>query len=1644
MKKIIITILFSLFVCVLNATTINIPTDYSTIQAGINAATNGDTVLVQIGTYIENINFNGKNITVASQYLTTQDTSYISQTVIDGNSSGSVVTFESGEDSTAIIIGFTLNNGRSRKGGGIECSSSSPSLENVTITSNSASWEGGGMYCYSSSPSLENVTITGNSASTYGAGMYCSSSSPSLENVTITGNSAGWDGGGIYCEHSFPSLENVTITSNNASYSGGGIYCSSSSPSFNATNRCNIYSNTIENMRGFGVDIYTTYNFGIIDVIVDTFTVMTPTDYYATPIDGYTFDILNSINGNLINSDVYVSVNGDDYNTGTSADEPFRTINHALSMIYSDSANINTIHIEPGIYSETTNGEMFPINWSNYVNLSGSNQEYTILDANNMSGVMEFNYITHAIIENITITNGQGSGSYPNFTGGGITFIDSSPSLENVTITGNSAGWGGGGIYCYVNSSPSLENVTITCNSASSYGGGIYCYVNSSPSLENVTITGNSASNGGGIYCYNNSSPSLENVTITGNSASSYGGGGIYTNDDISVINCIISDNSGNYGIYVSSGNPDITYSDFYNNENGNFYNCGQWIGVNVTTNANGDSCDAYYNIQLDPLFVDSLNGDYHLSWANYPIPDSTKSPCIDAGDPTSPLDPDGTIADMGEYYFYRIPYVQNPMNTIEMYCNTTVVIDMNDIFIGGDLPLNYSVSVNEHINVDFNGAQATINPEVDWFGTEWLHFKLTDNVGNTAIDTVKVNVIRMDEYTYNYNASGIPSNWEIIHNGTTTFPWQKIYDPLRTRADSSMIVKNEGMFKTADELLLTQEYDFSLSDSIFISFWEDFKANGSSEGVFGYSVDGGYSWIPLYTISSDTIGILSLDLNSLSGESSVKFRWRYSSTLSMGDNWWNIDDVYLEYNYVSFSVPQVTNFAIADYGTDYISLSWDTLSIDYFSCYEIYYDTTATVDTTSNKWSFVMDSTLNEIGCGTTTISGLPENHYYFTICAKDGFGHISDYSDIIDIGIGDPPIIYNPIPPNQPCPALDSSRTVTIGAKIYDTHSNIDLSSIQYRFDANGNGYYNENWNDYVLRNKSRQDTIDVSVDVTYTTDGDDLHFEWRAKDSVSVLYGFSGLNNEEGISDDYIVRIDSEAPETINDFVCSDTTINTIDLEWNATTDAHFQQYEIYYSNSDSITLNDSCWSAINDTSLYNIQTTSTTIYGIDNSTDKYFAICAIDSVGNRSEFSDVILNVPITYPPYCESPYPGNQPEPTWSTSRTVEIGITFYDYYGIDSTTVQYRYDKDGNGFYGTGDEWQDVYSRSGEIILLSGNKKNAITENKKVINKTNESIILSHDRNTEKQVIKEVQNAVLKSITHPEVKLLDKLRISAVDTVVARINALYNVDGDSLHFEFRAKDVNGYGYTYSGFNNEEGIGDDYVVRIDATLPDSITMAQSGYPTDSTLTVAWSTSNDEFFDSYQVYYATHQNVTEADSLWDKGNDPSLSNSLQYYTTITGLAPVTNYYFKVRAIDLAGNKGGFSPECHSTTTGVYPPASPENLFITIDKDSMDVIISWDAVTQDTGGNPIVINSYRIYNSSTPGFEASSNYLLDTISDTTYTHENVLQLEKMFYKVTAQTAGELVKSLLEEEKRNEVKKLIDMLINKKGSKKEQQILK
>jgi len=271
-KTKVVLLVLSILLCsgIAFADTINVPGDQPTIQAGIDASFDGDIVLVQPGTYVENINYNGKNITVASFYLTTQDTIYISQTIIDGNQNGSVVTFESGEDSTAVLIGFTITNGNGTitvpgesYGGGILCLDSSPILKYLKISDNSAAVSGGGIFLYNSNslienveivnnnvyyqggggialsvsnPYLKNVLIADNHSNSSGGGLYCYTSNPYLKDVLITGNTASigsfWGGGGIVCvSHSSPILENVIISSNTAE-NGGGVSCvASSSPS---------------------------------------------------------------------------------------------------------------------------------------------------------------------------------------------------------------------------------------------------------------------------------------------------------------------------------------------------------------------------------------------------------------------------------------------------------------------------------------------------------------------------------------------------------------------------------------------------------------------------------------------------------------------------------------------------------------------------------------------------------------------------------------------------------------------------------------------------------------------------------------------------------------------------------------------------------------------------------------------------------------------------------------------------------------------------------------------------------------------------------------------------------------------------------------------------------------------------------------------------------------------------------------------------------------------------------------------------------------------------------------------------------------------------------------------------------------------
>lgn len=214
------------FTAILTANTINVPNDYSSIQAGIDNAVDGDTVLVAQGTYTENLNFNGKEITVGSKFLTTGIEDSIFTTIINGSQNGHVVEFSNAETISSILIGFTITNGLSANGGGIYCNGSSPTLKNLIINENEATSSGGGIYLYNSNPTLSNVVISENESEYDGGGINCYSSSPTINRAAIYANTTKWNGGGISCfNNSHPVLVNVTISQNIAYQDGCGIAC---------------------------------------------------------------------------------------------------------------------------------------------------------------------------------------------------------------------------------------------------------------------------------------------------------------------------------------------------------------------------------------------------------------------------------------------------------------------------------------------------------------------------------------------------------------------------------------------------------------------------------------------------------------------------------------------------------------------------------------------------------------------------------------------------------------------------------------------------------------------------------------------------------------------------------------------------------------------------------------------------------------------------------------------------------------------------------------------------------------------------------------------------------------------------------------------------------------------------------------------------------------------------------------------------------------------------------------------------------------------------------------------------------------------------------------------------------------------------
>ncbi len=593
--------------------TLLVPQEYATIQEAIDAAFDGDTVLVADGTYTgpgnKDLMF-GKPIILRSE-------NGPENCIIDCENDGRGVFFPHiymAPAGTGVFDGFTVTNGNNvDDGGAIFCGGNFVAkIINCIITDNAAMDKGGGIFCdYDANIQIINCTITNNTANS-GGGIRTNRFNGKIERCIISGNTADrggggmqfWEGGNpevtsclivdniaqgnygdgnggaISCFDSNPTFLNCTIGSNTAAdtgsgwYAGGGVYCDlSSSPVFS---NCILWGNTATDG---GNQIYTNDS--------------------SSTVTLNTSDCLSSIGevegAGTVTRDVNIGVDplfvdaaGGNYELQSSSPcidagdngrvPPAMTMDVRGYPRFMDGdrggaviVDIGAYEFRPRVYVDDTGG--FDINegedWANAVKsirkgLEIAQDWWVVLVADGTYSGLDNRFLDFAgksvTLESVSgaascIIDCQDSGRAFRFHHG----EDGCSVLDGFTITDGDSSENGGGILCE-SSSPTITNCIID-NCTADQGGAIACDNNSCPVIKNCTISNSFAGrNGGGVFCSLDSCPTIDNCTVYGNSAGY--GAGIYCErqSDPTITNCVIRNNSGYTagGIHCQDSCPEI------------------------------------------------------------------------------------------------------------------------------------------------------------------------------------------------------------------------------------------------------------------------------------------------------------------------------------------------------------------------------------------------------------------------------------------------------------------------------------------------------------------------------------------------------------------------------------------------------------------------------------------------------------------------------------------------------------------------------------------------------------------------------------------------------------------------------------------------------------------------------------------------------------------------------------------------------------------------------------------------------------------------------------------------------------------------------------------------------------------------------
>jgi hypothetical protein len=454
-------------------TTWKVPTDKLTIQAAINAADHGDTVLVWPGQYSELVDFKGKAITVESR-------DGPSVTAIDGGFANSVVTFRSGEGRDSVLEGFTIQSGQALEaGGGVRCKNgSSPTIRGNVITGNTTlgGVQGGGIGCIASSPLIQANTISFNFSVVGGGGVSIVAGAPEILGNTFLENQTDGDGAGIQSDAgSNPVIRNNTFTLNHVfgGGRGGGVNCLGPQPVI----RDNVFD---QNHAAQGGGIHLENASSLTRILGNTFS------GNSCQSDGGGVRLLwspatiegNSFLGNHANA-----------HGGAIAclfsHAPIRD-----NLIQGNTAGHDGGGIETNGSDVVIQGNDIIANHSDKrgggIKCGGIGPQ--ILDNLVLGNDCDLNGGGIAIRNADALVRGNIIGfNIADDHGGGLSLEAFEPVVVNNVIHDNQAGIDGGGVYCE-GTDAILTNDTIARNTAGSRGGGLAATAGSWPKLSNTIL----------------------------------------------------------------------------------------------------------------------------------------------------------------------------------------------------------------------------------------------------------------------------------------------------------------------------------------------------------------------------------------------------------------------------------------------------------------------------------------------------------------------------------------------------------------------------------------------------------------------------------------------------------------------------------------------------------------------------------------------------------------------------------------------------------------------------------------------------------------------------------------------------------------------------------------------------------------------------------------------------------------------------------------------------------------------------------------------------------------------------------------------------------------------------------------------------